>query len=103
MNLREVVDPDLLTTKAPKNWIAMITTKTFSIILASLFAATLTTVAFASDNPLREFFPYGVYVSGTGDPESLDRVCADLKAHHMNAVWLSGAPAGNVSHWLEAG
>ena len=74
-----------------------------SIGLTCLFVTTLTTATFGDDNPLRDFFPYGVYVSGTGDPESIDLVCKDLKEHHMNAAWLSGAYESNIRPWLEAG
>ena len=69
----------------------------------------------ASDNPLREFFPYGVYVGGN-NPEwtdkqlsreelaqAIDRVCEDLADHHMNCAWPNNLVWKNLPLWLEAG
>ncbi|MBT4499625.1 MAG: hypothetical protein HOC74_18000 [Gemmatimonadetes bacterium] len=66
------------------------------------------------DNPLRAFFPYGVYLGGNS-PEylpdlgkeelraSIDRVCADLAAHGMNCAWPNNLRWENLPLWLEAG
>jgi len=70
--------------------------------------------AYAQDNSLREFFPYGVYAHG-GNPEVvppadgegmqdvMDRVCKDLADHHMNCVWTCNLAFGTLPVWLEAG
>lgn len=67
-------------------------------VLGMVLLATGVLTAYAEDNPLRVFFPYGVYAHG-GNPEVvppaegegiqdvMDRVCKDLADHHMNCVW----------------
>jgi len=84
------------------------------LVAAVLFAG-LCTPPLAADNPLRTCFPYGVYVGGN-DPEwrgqikseedlriAIDRVCADLAAHHMNCAWPNNLSPKYVPLWLEAG
>jgi len=68
----------------------------------------------AEDNPLRDFFPYGVYAHG-GNPEVvppgegetlqdvMDRVCKDVAEHHMNCVWTCNLGFDHLPLWLEAG
>jgi len=74
-------------------------------------------VAFAGDNPLREVFPYGVYIgSGTNpyndptlknDPErtreAIERVCKDLAEHNMNTAYANNNTEWVTPYWLEAG
>ena len=85
------------------------------VLLATLFAMLVfSTVVRADDNPLRAFFPYGVYVGGN-NPENMpiedkdelramiDRVCLDLANHHMNCAWPNNLSWENLPLWLEAG
>jgi len=84
--------------------------------MAIVLAMTASVRAEAEQNPLREIFPYGVYVGGNNPEfgevgseaehrEMIDRVCADLAAHHMNCAWPNNLElAGNVLPlWLQAG
>lgn len=57
----------------------------------------------AEDNPLGEYFPYGVYVGGGQSKTAIERVCQDLAEHNMNAAWLSNCGEQNIAVWLEAG
>jgi len=85
-----------------------------SCVLAAVLMSGAMLGASAEDNPLRQFFPYGVYVGG-GDPENLpvgsaeeraamlDRVCKDLADHHMNCAWPNNLNFDMLPMWLEAG
>jgi hypothetical protein len=71
----------------------------------------------ADDNPLRTFFPYGVYIGGNNpmcEPEwdardreavaaAINRACRDLAEHHMNAAWPNNLMRENIELWLAAG
>ncbi|MCP4639744.1 MAG: hypothetical protein GY851_04895 [bacterium] len=85
--------------------------------LAAILSCLAAGASFAAEpesNPLREFFPYGVYALGNNPEgigaanqdelrESMDRVCADLVAHNMNCVWPNNLRRENLPLWLEAG
>ena len=86
----------------------------YACVLSLVLLGASTVGLHADDNPLREFFPYGVYVGGN-DPEGLspkdtealraaiDRTCEDLAAHHMNCAWPNNLIWENLPLWLEAG
>ena len=89
--------------------------KTVAAVAIALASAAIAR-ADVEQNPLREVFPYGVYVGGDNPEygaiegeadlkEMIDRVCADLAAHHMNCAWPNNLDlAGDVLPlWLEAG
>ena len=86
--------------------------------LSGLFVLLIAAVtANADDNPLRDFFPYGVYIDGNNplrepnldgrDREAvalaIDRACQDLAEHHMNAAWTNNLMRQNIELWLAAG
>lgn len=71
-------------------------------LLAVTMVITAARPTFAEDNPLRAYFPYGVYVGGGRPKAAIERVCQDLAAHNMNAAWLSNCPDENIPLWLEA-
>ena len=86
-------------------------------LLSILVSSVESQLAHADDNPLRDFFPYGVYLNGSnpsGDPDlntgdreavaaAIDRACQDLADHHMNAAWPNNLPSRYIPLWLQAG
>jgi hypothetical protein len=81
-----------------------------SIVLFGIGVAEL----HAEDNPLRKFFPYGVYAGGNNpknlpvqDSEELramiEEVCKDLAEHNINCVWSNNLIWDNLPLWLESG
>jgi len=68
----------------------------------------------AEENPLRQFFPYGVYCPG-GRPQPgpagtdeerlamFEQTCKDLADHNMNCAWINNTPESNLSLWFKAG
>ena len=76
-------------------------------IVGCLLAAVMLIIAHgpasAEDNPLGEYFPYGVYVGGGQSKDAIERVCENLAEHHMNVAWLSNCGEEHIAVWLEAG
>jgi hypothetical protein len=89
-------------------------TRAVVMILAALLLTGAPRMA-AQENPLRSFFPYGVYIGGNNPehlPElkgeeqlrtSIDRACRDLAEHHMNCAWPNNLSWQYLPLWLEAG
>ena len=85
------------------------------VLVAALAAIPSVPTSAAEGNPLRSFFPYGVYVGGNnpeyssdlggreGLREAIDRVCKDLAAHNMNCAWPNNLIWDHLPLWLEAG
>ena len=90
--------------------------KETTVLLALVVSCAANVPLTADDNPLRDFFPYGVYIGGNnpdgtvGDIQDVDavrqaieRACSDLAAHHMNAVWPNNLLEEHLPAWLEIG
>lgn len=89
--------------------------RTFFLSLVVFFAVLFTTPVPAADvNPLRQFFPYGVYAIGKNPElvklssdearaESIERVCKDLAEHNMNCAWINNLNYKFLPMWLKAG
>lgn len=72
-----------------------------------------TSVEAAHVVPPERFFPFGVYVegnapiasmqeSGASVEEQIEATCADLQAHHFNALWVHNLSPKYLDAWLAA-
>ena len=87
-----------------------------ALLLALAAACAANGAPTADENPLWDFFPYGVYIGGNNPDgtirdikdveavrQAIERACRDVAAHHMNAVWPNNLLEQHLPAWLEMG
>lgn len=85
-------------------------------LLVILLLFSISVSSFAKNNPLEDFFFYGVYIGAPTNPlykikpaktperikEDADFVCKDLAKHNMNAIWVANLNPESALIWLKA-